>query len=187
MFLTFLLIIIGLVILIAFWFINTKNKFVILNNRIDSAWAEIDNVSINRRETIPNLVNIVQGYTKHEKETLTEIVELRNKIQQVPDSAHNDQLHLEDQMTKGLSRVIALSEAYPELKADSTFVRLMSEITAANDKITYARRLYINTIAEFNNAVEMFPSSYIANANGYTKKAQFEARPEERENVEVKF
>ena len=169
-----ILIIVG--ILIVFWAISVYNKLIVLRNRVKDQWAQID-VQLKRRfDLIPNLVETVKGYTKHESETLEAVIKARNTY--VSATLPEDQMKADGELTKAISKLFALTESYPELKANTNFQALQQELTETESKIASARQFYNDTVMVYNNKVDMVPSNIIASL------FRFET---ERQNVQVKF
>lgn len=178
-----ILIIVG--ILIVFWAISVYNKLIALRNRVKDQWAQID-VQLKRRfDLIPNLVETVKGYTKHESETLEAVIKARNTY--VSATLPEDQMKADGELTKAISKLFALTESYPELKANTNFQALQQELTETESKIASARQFYNDTVMVYNNKVDMVPSNIIASLFGFEKEAFFEANETERQNVQVKF
>ena len=159
------------------------NSFVKLNNKVKEAFATMDVYLKKRWDLIPNLVETVKGYAKHEKDTLESIVELRNSKY---DNLNTDEkITKNEQMTDRITKLMALAESYPDLKADKNFRDLAKELTRTEDEIAQSRKYYNAVVRVFNNKVEMFPSNLFAMIFGYKTKKMFEAKDEERENVKV--
>jgi LemA protein len=178
-----ILIIVG--ILIVFWAISVYNKLIALRNRVKDQWAQID-VQLKRRfDLIPNLVETVKGYTKHESETLEAVIKARNTY--VSATLPEDQMKADGELTKAISKLFALTESYPELKANTNFQALQQELTETESKIASARQFYNDTVMVYNNKVDMVPSNIIASLFKFEKEAFFEANETERQNVQVKF
>ena len=178
-----ILIIVG--ILIDFWAISVYNKLVVLRNRVKDQWAQID-VQLKRRfDLIPNLVETVKGYTKHESETLEAVIKARNTY--VSATLPEDQMKADGELTKAISKLFALTESYPELKANTNFQALQQELTETESKIASARQFYNDIVMVYNNKVDMVPSNIIASLFRFEKEAFFEANETERQNVQVKF
>ena len=180
-----LIVVLVIVVLIILWFIATYNKLITLRNKVKDQWAQIDTVLKRRFDLIPNLVETVKGYAKHEKETLEAVIAARNAYTAA--NVPEDQLKADGELTKAISKIFALSESYPDLKANENFVSLQNELTETEDKIQYARQFYNDTVLTYNNACEKFPSVIVANMFGFKTTKFFEANEEERKNVEVKF
>lgn len=179
------IILIVIVVLIAAWVFSTYNKLVDLRNRVKDQWAQID-VQLKRRfDLIPNLVETVKGYAKHESETLEAVIQARNTY--VSATTPEAQMKADGDLEKAISKLFALSEAYPDLKANTNFQHLQQELTETESKIASARQFYNDTVLMYNNKVEMVPSNIIASIFKFKKEAFFEANETERENVQVKF
>ena len=180
-----LIVVLAIVVVIALWVIATYNKLVSLRNKVKDQWAQIDTVLKRRFDLIPNLVETVKGYASHEKETLEEVIKARNTY--VNASVPEDQLKADGELTKAISKLFALSESYPELKANENFNALQKELSETEDKIQYARQFYNDSVLLYNNARQTFPSVIIANMFHFEELKFFEASAEERQNVSVKF
>ena len=179
------IILIIVVVLIIAWAFATYNKLVDLRNRVKDQWAQID-VQLKRRfDLIPNLVETVKGYAKHESETLEAVIQARNTY--VSATTPEAQMKADGELEKAISKLFALSESYPELKANTNFQHLQQELTETESKIASARQFYNDTVLMYNNKVEMVPSNIIASIFKFKKEAFFEANESERENVQVKF
>ena len=179
------IILIIVVVLIIAWAFATYNKLVDLRNRVKDQWAQID-VQLKRRfDLIPNLVETVKGYAKHESETLEAVIQARNTY--VSATTPEAQMKADGELEKAISKLFALSEAYPELKANTNFQHLQQELTETESKIASARQFYNDTVLLYNNKVEMVPSNIIASIFKFKKETFFEANEAERENVQVKF
>ncbi len=179
------IILIIVVALLVVYVIGTYNKLVKSRNKVRDQWAQID-VQLKRRyDLIPNLVETVKGYAKHEKETLDAVISARSKA--VSASTPEEAMAAEGDFNRALSRLLAVTEAYPELKANENFMSLQTELTSTEDKIQYARQFYNDEVMKLNNKIEMFPSNIIANMFGFKRENFFEASQEEKANVKVKF
>ena len=178
-------ILIIVVVLIVLWAISVYNKLIALRNRVKDQWAQID-VQLKRRfDLIPNLVETVKGYTKHESETLEAVIKARNTY--VSATLPEDQMKADGELTKAISKLFALTESYPDLKANTNFQHLQEELTQTESKIASARQFYNDTVMLYNNKVSMVPSNIIASLFKFNKEAFFEANETERQNVQVKF
>src|SRR5690554_2169064 len=174
-----------LVLLIIFW-IGTYNSLVKFRNWVDESWAQID-VQLKRRyDLIPNLVETVKGYAKHEQETLSKVVELRNQLGNA-NMNRNDQMEVNDQLSGALKNLFALREAYPDLKANENFRMLQEELTQTENKIAYSRQLYNNTVMKYNTKIQSIPTNIVASVHNFHKRDMLAANEEERQNVQVKF
>lgn len=184
-----LLIIIGVVVLIALWAIGIYNNLVGLRNNRENAFANIDVQLKQRYDLIPNLVNAVKGYAAHEKETLERVIALRNQAMGATNI--NDKIQAENQLSSALAGLKVTVEAYPELKANTNFLQLQTELADIENKLAAVRRFFNSATKEYNTAVQVFPASLFAGMFGFHKEPMFEVAPEERAIVEkapeVKF
>lgn len=178
-------IILVIVILIALYVISTYNLLVQLRNKVKDGWSQIDVLLKRRADLIPNLVETVKGYTKHEEGTLTAVIEARSKA--VSATTPEEAMKAEGEMTQALSRLFALTEAYPELKANQNFLDLQKSLEETENKITYSRQFYNDSVLMYNNKVDMFPSNIIANIFNFKRGVFFEATETEKEAPKVKF
>lgn len=181
----FLIVLIAVAVLLVLYFISTYNKLVVLRNRVKDQWSQID-VQLKRRfDLIPNIVETVKGYAKHENETLKGVVEARNKfaVAKTPE----EEMEASNQLTSCMGKLFALAESYPDLKANESFIQLQNELGETENKIATARQFYNDTVLTLNNKIEMFPSNIVANMFHFKKEPFFEASETERENVKVQF
>ena len=179
------IIVIAIVVLIVLWIFATQNKLVRKRMKAENAFADIDVHLVKRYDLIPNIVNTVKGYAKHEKETLEGVINARNKA--VSAGSVDDKINADNEVTEAISRLFALTESYPELKANTNFQALQQELTETESKIAAARQFYNDTVMVYNNKVSMVPSNIIASLFKFNKEAFFEANETERQNVQVKF
>lgn len=180
-----LYIIIAVVVVLLLLVFTTYNSFVKLNNKVEEAFSTMDVYLKKRWDLIPNIVETVKGYAKHEKSTLEEVINLRNSSYDKMNS--NDKVEVNNKLSQGISKLMAIAEAYPDLKANENFKDLSSQLTKVEDDIANARKYYNGTVRIFNDKVQMFPSNIIAGIFGYKAKKMFEANENERENVKVNF
>ena len=178
-------IIIAIIVLIIIYAFALYNSFVKLNNKVKEAFSTMDVYLKKRWDLIPNIVETVKGYAKHEKSTLEDVVKARNTY--LSASTPEDQLKADGQLTAAVNKLFALAESYPDLKANESFLSLQKELTTCEEKITYARQFYNDSVLSYNNKIELFPSSIIASMFHFEKEKFFEASAEERKNVQVKF
>lgn len=181
---TLIIIAVILVVLIAY-VIGTYNSLVNVKNKVEDQWSQIDVVLKNRNDLIPNVVETVKGYAKHEKETLNAVIESRNKATSAKTA--EEEIKAAGEVTEALGRLFALAESYPDLKANQNFMDLQNKLNEVEEKIRFARQFYNDTVMEYQNKLEMFPSNIVAKMFGFKPKAFFEATEAERKNVEVKF
>ena len=180
-----LIVVIVLLVIVAGYLALTYNRLVGLRNRVETAWSQID-VQLKRRyDLIPNLVETVRGYASHERGTLEAVIEARQQAIAAPDVAQQGQA--ENILTGALRQLFALSEAYPDLKANENFAQLQTELTQTEEQIAFARRYYNERVLNYDNSIEMFPSNIVAGMFGFQEKPYFEAEVESREPVRVDF
>lgn len=171
--------------LIAF-IISTYNTLVKMRNNCEEAWASIDVYLKKRYDLIPNLVETVKGYAKHESETLTNVIAARNKAMNA--GSIDDKIAAENQLTGCLKTLFSLTESYPNLKADSQFLDLQRQLQAMETDLAQARKYYNGVCKGFNTKIETFPSNLIAGAMKLEKRKYFELdNAEQRQNVKVSF
>ena len=178
-------IIIGVVVLIALYFMSTYNGLVKLRNMVKDQWSQIDVLLKRRADLIPNLVETVKGYTKHEKETLEAVINARNKA--VSAQGVEEEMKANGELSGALSRLFALAESYPELKANENFMDLQNNLKETEDKISYARQFYNDAVLKYKNKLEVFPSNIVGSMFGFKPEPFFEATEKEKENPQVKF
>lgn len=176
---------IAIVGIIVLYLIATYNSLVSLRNRVKDQWAQID-VQLKRRfDLIPNLVNTVKGYAKHEKETLEDVIKARNTF--LSASTKEEEMKANGELSGAITKLFALAENYPDLKANQNFIDLQENLQETENKIAAARQFYNDTVLNYNNKIEMFPSNIVANLFHFKTEAFFKAQEEERENVKVEF
>lgn len=180
-----LIVIAVIVVLIILYLVGTYNSLVNLRNKVKDQWSQIDVVLKNRNDLIPNIVETVKGYAKHEKETLSEVIEARSKMASA--STPEEEMKASGAVTEALGKLFALAENYPDLKANQNFIDLQNNLKEIEEKIRFARQFYNDTVLTYQNKIEMFPSNIVANMFGFKPEAFFEATEEERKNVNVKF
>ena len=171
---------------VAVFVVGIYNGLVQLRNRCDNSWAQVD-VQLRRRyDLIPNLVETVKGYAQHEKETFQKVTEAR--AQALNAGNVQEQGQAENMLTGALKSLFAVSESYPELKANQNFMMLQEELAGTESKIAYSRQFYNDTVMKFNTKQQVFPSNIIANKFNFQEKEYFEIEePEAKEPVKVKF
>lgn len=180
-----LIVILVIAVLIILYFVGTYNTLVKLRNRVNDQWGQIE-VQLKRRfDLIPNIVETVKGYAKHESESLKGIIEARNKFNVA--STRSDEMKASNQLTGAIRGIFALSESYPELKANQNFLDLQETLKDTEDKISSARQFYNDTVVSLNDKVMMFPSNIVAKMFKFEKVAYFEAESEAKEAPKVSF
>jgi len=182
---TALYIVLGVILFLALILVSLFNRLAKQRVVISEASADIETILKQRYDMIPNLVSIVKGYAQHEKGTFEAVTELRNKAMTA--NSFEEKAGLEDQISKGLSKIFALAENYPELKANTNFLDLQSSLKDLEDNIQKARRFYNGTVRDFNTMIVVFPNNIIAGILGFKAEPFFEASEEEQKNVEIKF
>jgi LemA protein len=181
------ILIVVVIVLLALWLIAMYNGLVRGKNRTAEAWSDID-VQLKRRyDLIPNLVETVKGYATHEKETLENVINARNRAMSVTDGASGAKAEAETQLSGALKSIFALSEAYPDLKANQNFLELQRELTDTEDKIQAARRFYNGNVRDFNTSLQVFPTNIINGMLNFKAYEFFQAAEDEKAPVQVKF
>ncbi len=179
-------IILAIVILIVIYIIAAYNGLVSSRIKVDNAWSQID-VQLQRRfDLIPNLVETVQGYMTHEKETLEKVTALRTSW--ANSNSISEKAELDNQLSGALKTIMAISENYPDLKANQNFTDLSEELRNTENKISFSRQFYNDTVTRYNVKLQIFPSNIIANMFNFTARELFKAESDEaRKNVKVDF
>lgn len=178
-------IIIVIIVLIIIYAFALYNSLIKLNNKVKEAFSTMDVYLKKRWDLIPNIVETVKGYAKHEKETLKEVIELRNSV--YDKMSDDEKIKTNEQLSNGINKIMLLAEAYPDLKANENFKDLSNQLIKVEDEIANSRKYYNGVIRIYNNKVEMFPSNIFTRLFGYKSKSMFEASANERENVKVKL
>ena len=180
------MIIIGVVILvIAGWLLMTYNSLITLRNRVKEAWSQIDIQLKRRASLIPNLVETVKGYAKHEKEVFENVTKARSALMGADDPAHKAAAN--DMLTGALKSLFAVAEAYPNLRASENFKALQDEISDTETKVAASRQFYNTNVLDLNNALQTIPSAWVAMLFGFKEEEFFKATEEERKDIQVKF
>ena len=170
---------------VVLFFVLAYNRLVVLRNRIENAWAQID-VQLRRRyDLIPNLVETVRGYASHEREVFQRVTEARAKA--IAAGSVSEQGQAENMLTQALRSLFAVAEAYPQLRASENFQKLQEELSDTEGKIAFSRQFYNDTVMLYDNMREVFPTNFIARWAGFGSKDYFEAEPASREPVKVQF
>ena len=178
-------ILLGVVVLIGLYLVLLYNGLVRLRNRIEAAWAQID-VQLKRRyDLIPNLVETVKGYATHERETLDSVTQARAAAEMATGPA--DKAAAENVLTQSLKSLIAVSEAYPDLKANQNFLSLQEELSSTEGRIAYARQYYNDAVLRYNTKIQSFPAVLVAGALKFQAREYFETDDAERGPVNVSF
>ncbi len=178
-------IILGVVAILIIMVMATYNSLIVLRNKKDNEWAQIDVQLKRRADLIPNLVETVKGYAKHEKSTLEEITQARNSLASA--KTPEEEMKKNNELTNAIFKLFALAENYPDLKANQNFLSLQNDIKEAEDKISIARQFYNDTVLTYNNKVETVPTSIIAHLFGFKKATFFEVEESEKDTPKVSF
>jgi len=174
-----------LVVAIVLWGVLLFNGLIKLRNRVEEAWSDID-VQLKRRyDLIPNLIETVKGYAKHEKEVLESVTEARTRAMGASET--KDQVEAENMLSDTLKSLFAVSENYPDLKANQNFLELQKELSDTENKIQASRRFYNGNVRDFNIKIQSFPNNMIAGTLNFKEKDFFEAEEGEKENIKVNF
>lgn len=184
-----------IVLIIVSWGVGAYNSLVGLDEGVSQGWSQVENQYQRRLDLIPNLVETVKGYAAHEREVFEEVAEARSsvgKIQVTPEILNNPQMLQRFQAAQGelssaLSRLLAVSENYPDLKANENFLQLQAQLEGTENRIAVERRRFNQIVQQYNTKIRTVPTSMIARMSGFTSKVYFEAQPEAAEAPEVKF
>lgn len=181
-----LLVLLAIIVLVFFWIVGTYNGLIVSKNRVDNAWSQID-VQLQRRfDLIPNLVETVKGYKDHEKEVFDNIAKARAQMSGAQTISEKGEASTE--LSGSLNRLLAISEAYPELKANENFLELQRELKGTEDKIAFSRQFYNDSVTRFNSKIELFPTNIFANMFNMIAREYFAVDSKEaRGPVKVKF
>jgi LemA protein len=181
----FFIVLLLVLLVVAVYLVMTYNGLVALRNRIENSWAQID-VQLKRRyDLIPNLVETVKGYAAHEAQTLEAVIQARNMA--ISAQGAHDQANAENMLTGALKSLFAVSEAYPDLKANQGFLQLQEELTGTEGRIAYARQFFNDVVNKYNTKIQSFPAVLIARQMGFTEREYFEADDDSRGPVQVQF
>ena len=177
-------VVIGILALIVLYIIIIFNSLIMLRNRVDNAWSQID-VQLKRRyDLIPNLVNSVKGYMKHEKNVLTQITKMRSNL---VSGSMGQKAKASDMVSNALKTIFAVAENYPKLQASENFKMLQEELAGTESKIAFSRQFYNDNVMSLNNKIQQFPSSIMANVLNFKEKEFFKSAETERKPVKVEF
>ena len=183
----FLIALLVIVVIAGLWAVGAYNGLVRLRNLVQEAWHQIDTELQRRHDLIPNLVETVKGYAKHERETLEAVTAARTAAV-APGSSPAEQAQQENILTQALGKLFALAEAYPDLKANTNFLQLQTELTNTEDRVAAGRRFYNANVRDLNTRIETFPTSIIANMFKFVKAEYFETEdPAARQAPNVQF
>lgn len=178
-------ILLAIIAIIVIMFILYYNRFVILGNRIDNSLSQIDVQLRKRADLVPNLMNTVKGYVKHEKAIFKQLTDARKAILQAKDLP--TKMKAGNQLQKALKTIFALAESTPQLKANENFLQLQQELSAIEDKVAYSRQFYNDSILDYNNSIKVFPGNFFASIFGLKQKEYLKIPAEARAIPKVSF
>jgi LemA protein len=176
-------VIIGIVAILIIAFVAIYNGLVRLRNQVKNAWAQIDVQLKRRHDLIPNLIEMVKGYMKYERETLEAITKARTVAQQATSAGPGERAKVEGELGTALNRLLAVAERYPDLKASQNFLSLQEELASTENKISFSRQFYNDSVMQYNNQTQMFPSNVIAGMAGFRQSEFFEVTVAEEKEV----
>lgn len=184
-FLIVLGVVVAIVIIAVLWGVGIYNGLVALRQAVKNAWAQIDVQLKRRHDLIPNLVETVKGYATHEKDTLERVINARARATSATTPA--DKIKAEGEVSSALARLLVVSEAYPDLKANTNFNSLQAELTGTEDRIAFARQAYNDAVTKLNTGIQTFPAVLIAGMLGFKEEPFFETPAAEKDAPQVKF
>ena len=183
-----LVILLAIVAVLVIWFIGAQNSLVSMEEEVKLQFAQVETTLQRRSDLIPNLVETVKGYASHEEEVFTQIADARAKLSGSIKTGNVEDINAaSNELDSALSRLLVITENYPELKANEQFTALMDELAGTENRIAIARQNYNETVSKYNKAIKMFPKSIIANMNGYEAAAYFEADDDAKDAPVVNF
>lgn len=174
-----------IVVILVLWFIGVANKLAKRKMKAENAFSDIDVFLTKRYDLIPNIVSTVKGYAKHEKDTLEAVINARNSA--VSAGNIDDKIDADNKLTETIGRLFALTESYPDLKANENFIKLQDELSSIEKEISGARQYFNACVRNYNTLIITIPSNIVAKIMGYKSMKMFEASAEERKNVKVDF
>lgn len=177
----------GIIVVLVIIYVVIYNGLVAARMHTQEAWSQIDVQLKRRNDLIPNLLETVKGYAKYEQSTLQKVVGLRNQLMTVSDDDPQAKMEISNQLSNSLKSIFALSEAYPDLKANQQYQQLMEELTNTENKIAYARQLFNSSATRYNNQIQTFPGNILAGAHNFQKTAYLETPVEEKAAPKVSF
>ncbi len=179
------LIVLLIVVVVLLWFFSYYNRVIRYENRIDNAWAQIDVQLKRRADLIPNLMETVKGYMNHERQTLEAVTKARSAVMTA--KSPQDSINADNMLTGALKTLFAVSESYPDLKANQNFLQLQDELTHTEEKIAYSRQHFNDSVLQFNNTIETFPGNIFANMMGKKERQMLQIPEASREVPKVSF
>ncbi len=178
-------VIIGVIVLILLYIIVTINSIIKLRNRVDESFSTMDVYLKKRWDLIPSIVEVVKGYSKHENETLKDVISLRNNTYDNLNTSEKIDTNIK--VSERVSKLMILAENYPELKASDNFKQLTNQLTQVEDEILKARKYYNANVRVYNTKIEMFPNNLVAALFNIKSRNMFEAKEEEKENIKIEL
>ena len=179
----YIYIIVGIIVILLIYILITYNSFINSRNLVKEAFSTMDIYLKKRWDIIPNLIEVVKGYSKYEKETLTKITSLRSSS--YDELTMDNKININEELSKCLSNIFAVSENYPELKANELYANLSSNLISIEDEIANSRKYYNGTVRNFNNKIQIFPNNILAKLFRFKEFKMFEANAEEKNNIGV--
>ena len=179
------IVIVAIIVILIIWYVATYNSLVQLRNRVKDQWSQIDVQLKRRADLIPNLVETVKGYAKHESSTLDEVINARNSFNTA--GTKEEEIKANGELTNMLNRLFALAEAYPDLKANQNFISLQNDLRDTEDKISTMRQFYNDTVLTYNNKVQTIPSNIVASISHFKEESFFEIDEKDKETPKVSF
>jgi len=180
-----MILVIGILVIGVLYFVSTYNGFIVLRTRIQEALSGIDVQLKRRADLIPNLVETVKGYAKHEKEIFENVTKARASM--ISAGSLEEKAQANNQLSGALKSLFAVAEAYPDLKANANFQDLQRQLEDTEDKVAYSRQFYNSNVLDYNSRIQLFPGNVLAGMFGFKAEAFFAASEEERKKIDVKF
>ncbi|MGE4169741.1 MAG: LemA family protein [Candidatus Margulisiibacteriota bacterium] len=175
----------ALIVVGGMWYVSVKNSFITMETSVDASWAQVENQLQRRYDLIPNLVNTVKGYAKHEDKVFSNVAEARAKLAGARTT--DDKVRASRGLDSAISRLLVISENYPNLKADTQFIRLMDELAGAENRIAVERKRYNDNVELYNATIRQVPKNYVASFSGFKPKEFFKAESSATEAPKVDF
>ncbi|WP_203639874.1 LemA family protein [Levilactobacillus wangkuiensis] len=181
------IILVIVLVLLVVWYISSYNGLIRTRTHVQESWSQIDVQLKRRNDLIPNLVSTTKGYANYEQSTLKKVVALRNQLTEVPAGDHQQTMEVSNQLSTTLRSLFALSENYPDLKANTQFTQLMEELTNTENKISYSRQLYNSSVASLTVKIQSFPSNIVAKVHHFQESDYLQVPEEEKTAPKVNF
>lgn len=181
------IILVIVLVLLVVWYISSYNGLIRTRTHVQESWSQIDVQLKRRNDLIPNLVSTTKGYANYEQSTLKKVIALRNQLTEVPAGDHQQTMEVSNQLSTTLRSLFALSENYPDLKANTQFTQLMEELTNTENKISYSRQLYNSSVASLTVKIQSFPSNIVAKIHHFQENEYLQVPEEEKATPKVNF